>query len=77
MSYIEFTTSEVFNFIPQQKPFRFVDEIISINKDKIVGAYTFKQDEFFYSGHFPGNPITPGVILLESMAQVGVVAFAI
>ena len=77
MSNVGLTTTELLSYIPQQKPFRFVDEIISINNEKIVGAYTFKQDEFFYAGHFPNNPITPGVILLEAMAQIGVVAFGI
>ena len=42
---------------------------------KLVGAYRFREDEFFYRGHFPGRPITPGVILIETMAQIGVVAF--
>ena len=77
MSNVGLTTTELLSYIPQQKPFRFVDEIISINNEKIVGAYTFKQDEFFYAGHFPNNTITPGVILLEAMAQIGVVAFGI
>jgi 3-hydroxyacyl-[acyl-carrier-protein] dehydratase len=68
---------EVLRFVPQQPPFRFIDEIISLDEERIVGAYRFREDEFFYRGHFPGNPITPGVILIESMAQVGVVAFGI
>jgi 3-hydroxyacyl-[acyl-carrier-protein] dehydratase len=67
----------VLSLIPQQAPFRFVDEITELNEDSIVGNYTFKEDEFFYKGHFPGNPVTPGVILTESMAQVGVVALGI
>lgn len=66
---------EVLALVPQQKPFRFIDEILTLNEEKIVGAYRFREDEFFYLGHFPGRPITPGVILLESMAQIGVVAY--
>jgi 3-hydroxyacyl-[acyl-carrier-protein] dehydratase len=68
---------EVLDLVPQQAPFRFIDEIISLDEEQIVGAYRFREDEFFYRGHFPGCPITPGVILIEAMAQVGVVAFGI
>jgi 3-hydroxyacyl-[acyl-carrier-protein] dehydratase len=68
---------EVLACLPQQEPFRFVDEIISMDDEQIVGAYRFREDEYFYRGHFPGHPITPGVILIETMAQVGVVAFGI
>lgn len=73
----ELTTNEILNFIPQQKPFRFVDEILTIDQHHIVGTYTFKHDESFYSGHFPNKPVTPGVILLECMCQIGVVALGI
>ena len=68
---------EVLDLVPQQAPFRFIDEIISLDEEQIVGAYRFREDEYFYRGHFPGRPITPGVILIEAMAQVGVVAFGI
>src|SRR5512136_1445618 len=68
---------EVLRLVPQQEPFRFIDEIISLDDEQIVGAYRFREDEYFYQGHFPGQPITPGVILIETMAQTGVVAFGL
>ncbi len=71
------TKEDILALVPQQPPFRFIDEILELNEDRIVASYTFREDESFYAGHFPGNPITPGVILLETMAQTGVVAFGI
>jgi 3-hydroxyacyl-[acyl-carrier-protein] dehydratase len=68
---------EILGLVPQQVPFRFIDEIISVDEEQIEGAYRFREDEFFYSGHFPGRPITPGVILIETMAQIGATAFGI
>jgi 3-hydroxyacyl-[acyl-carrier-protein] dehydratase len=69
--------SEVLALIPQQRPFRFIDELLEIDETRAVGRYRFRPDEFFYAGHFPGHPITPGVILMETMAQTGVVALGI
>ncbi len=63
--------------VPQKPPFRFVDTILEIDGDRVVGEYRYRPDEHFYAGHFPGNPITPGVILIETMAQVSVVAFGV
>jgi 3-hydroxyacyl-[acyl-carrier-protein] dehydratase len=71
------TPTEILELLPQQRPFRFVDDILEVDEQRIVGRYTFREDEGFYAGHFPGRPITPGVILLESMCQVGVVALGI
>jgi 3-hydroxyacyl-[acyl-carrier-protein] dehydratase len=71
------TGAQVLELLPQQEPFRFVDEILELGDEHIVARYTFRPDAFFYRGHFPGNPITPGVILVESMAQTGVVALGI
>lgn len=71
------TPHEVLERLPQQEPFRFVDEILELDEEHIVGRYRFRPDADFYRGHFPGNPVTPGVILVESMAQVGIVALGI
>ena len=53
---------EVLAMVPQQEPFRFIDEIVELDDDHIVATYTFREDQDFYRGHFPGNPVTPGVI---------------
>jgi 3-hydroxyacyl-[acyl-carrier-protein] dehydratase len=71
------TREQVLELVPQQPPFRFIDEILELDDEGIVATYRFRPDEVFYRGHFPGKPITPGVILLEAMAQTGVVAFGI
>ena len=63
--------------LPQQEPFRFVDAILSVDEDGIEAAYTWRADADFYRGHFPGNPVTPGVLLIESMAQAAEVAHGI
>lgn len=68
------STAEILAAIPQREPFRFIDEIVEVDDDHIVAAYRFREDHDFYRGHFPGRPITPGVILVEAMAQASVVA---
>jgi len=69
--------TEIIKNLPYQKPFLFVDELTQISENGITGNYTFKKNEFFYEGHFKENPITPGVILIETMAQIGVVCLGI
>jgi 3-hydroxyacyl-[acyl-carrier-protein] dehydratase len=71
------TGPELLKHLPQQAPFRFVDEVVEADDRHIVCRYTFRPDEDFYRGHFPGQPVTPGVILLEAMAQSGVGLLAI
>ncbi|MDA8126516.1 MAG: beta-hydroxyacyl-ACP dehydratase [Deltaproteobacteria bacterium] len=71
------TCERILAKVPQKPPFRFVDEILEMDETHIVGAYRFREDEYFYQGHFPGLPVTPGVILVETMAQTGVVAFGL
>lgn len=71
------SVAEVLALVPQQEPFRFIDEILELDADHIVARHTFSPEADFYRGHFPGNPITPGVILIETAAQASVVAFGI
>jgi len=69
--------ADVLAALPHADPFRFVDEILSVDDERIAATVRFRDDADFYRGHFPGNPITPGVILIEAMAQAGVVAHGI
>ena len=71
------TEKEIIALLPYEAPFLFVDEIEEVSEKGIKGNYTFKDSEFFYKGHFKNNPITPGVILTECMAQIGLVSLGI
>jgi len=55
----------------------FVDAILSVNENGIIGEYTFDESLDFYKGHFVARPVTPGVILTEVMAQIGLVCLGI
>ncbi|MBR2694532.1 MAG: beta-hydroxyacyl-ACP dehydratase [Thermoguttaceae bacterium] len=72
----EFTKQTILDLIPHRPPFLFVDEIRALSDEKIVTAYRFKEDEFFFQGHYPEHPIVPGVILCESAMQAGAVYLA-
>lgn len=63
--------TEVEKLIPHRPPFLFVDEIVSHEGEVLVAKRTWRADEDFYQGHYPGAPITPGVLLSESVFQTG------
>ncbi len=68
---------EIISKLPYSKPFLFVDELLHIDENGVEGTYTFDENLDFYKGHFKDNPITPGVILTEVMAQIGLVCLGI
>ncbi len=70
-------SDKILSLLPYEQPFLFVDGINKVSDSEIEGHYTFKEDEFFYRGHFKNNPVTPGVILLETMAQIALVSHVI
>lgn len=63
--------------MPYSKPFLFVDDLAEINENGVHGSYTFDENLEFYKGHFKEQPVTPGVILTEVMAQIGLVCLGI
>jgi 3-hydroxyacyl-[acyl-carrier-protein] dehydratase len=69
--------AEILSHLPYTKPFLFVDELDEIDENGVKGSYTFDPELDFYKGHFKDHPVTPGVILTETMAQIGLVCLGI
>ncbi len=73
----ELKFNEIKELIPHREPFIFLDSLIDIIKlKKATGIKVFREDEEFFKGHFPGNPVVPGVILIEMMAQTAAALIA-
>lgn len=68
---------KIISLLPYSEPFLFVDTLEVVTEDEVVGHYTYREDAFFYQGHFKNHPVTPGVILTETMAQIGLVCMGI
>ncbi|WP_338839538.1 hydroxymyristoyl-ACP dehydratase [Flavobacterium ginsenosidimutans] len=69
--------TDIIKQLPYSEPFLFVDELLHADENGVTGTYTFKENLDFYKGHFKNNPVTPGVILTETMAQIGMVCLGI
>lgn len=71
-----YTTKEIMNIIPHRSPFLLIDTIEELEPGiRAVGKKCVSFNEPYFQGHFPGNPVMPGVLILEALAQVGAVAF--
>lgn len=66
---------EIKKIIPQREPFLMIDEVEEFTPGESATAYKYVDEkEWYFKGHFPGNPIMPGVLITESLAQTGAVA---
>jgi 3-hydroxyacyl-[acyl-carrier-protein] dehydratase len=68
---------EILSQLPYSAPFLFVDELDQIDENGAKGSFTYSPDLDFYKGHFKDHPVTPGVILTETMAQIGLVCLGL
>lgn len=66
-----YNIQDIERMLPHRYPFLLVDKILSISEDSIVGVKNITMNEPMFTGHFPGNPVFPGVLQIEAMAQVG------
>jgi 3-hydroxyacyl-[acyl-carrier-protein] dehydratase len=69
--------NDIINYLPYKSSFLFVDNISSLDAEGVTGDYRLRGDAFFYEDHFVNNPVTPGVIITEIMAQIGLVVLGI
>lgn len=71
------TPDQIISHLPYKKPFLFVDHLETVDADGARGRYCFDPSSSFYQGHFSDYPVTPGVLLTECMAQIGLVSLGI
>ena len=70
MSIQPIDATRLLDALPHAHPFRFVDEVELVSVDSARGSWSVRGNEAFFSGHFPGFPIVPGVLLAEALAQL-------
>lgn len=70
----DLTKYDIADLLPHRSPFVFVDKIIQADGKGVTTSKIFADDEEYFNGHFPGNPIVPGVLLIENMAQTAGIA---
>lgn len=67
---------DIESILPHRPPFLFIDEVVEINNNRIVAKRKISPQEYYFKGHYPGNPVMPGVLTCETMFQAGALLMA-
>jgi len=74
---VKLTHDQVLELLPHRPPFLLVDEVLELDEGvRCVATRTLTDDDFWFAGHFPGNPVMPGVLIVEALAQTATIAAA-
>ncbi len=74
---MKLTHDQVLELLPHRPPFLLVDEVLELDEGvRCVATRTLADDDFWFAGHFPGNPVMPGVLIVEALAQTATIAAA-
>lgn len=77
MKSVDMTVDDILEYLPHRPPMLMLDKVVAYNETDIHAQITLREDAFYFQGHFPNNPMMPGVMIVEAIAQAGALLAAL